>query len=163
MVTSPHTLQKKILGYFFVQTKFFRINYAQLMCTYFSAHAKPNFFVMTMMAPLLRLSLVSMATRMEIIFNQSFCVRSFLLGSQGGASTLEVSPDSMDHWNQHANLGPSFFTSSFDCNFPSNIHCIHEKYTSTSQKGPMWFFPSFGRRKVMWSKFDGPEGVIIFT
>ena len=113
MVTSHHTwLKTKIkntreyVTSFFAQTKFLRINYAQLMCTFCSAYANQEFLVTTMTAPLFRLSLVSMATSMEITFDHPFCVRSFLLGSQGGASLLEVSPDSMDHWNQYAKLGP---------------------------------------------------------
>ena len=80
------------------------------------ACAKPIFLVMTMMAPLPRPSLVSMATSMEITFDHSFHIRSFLLGSHGVASSLEASPDFIIHSNWHAKLGP-FFTSSFDCNF----------------------------------------------
>ena len=57
---------------------------------------KPNFLAMTMMAPLLRLSLASMATSMEITFNCSVGVRSYLLVSQGGACSSEATPDSMD-------------------------------------------------------------------
>ena len=49
-----------------------------------------NFLATTMTACLLRLSLVSMSTSMEIAFNRSFCVRLLLLGSQGGASSLEA-------------------------------------------------------------------------
>ena len=56
---------------------------------------------------------------METTFDHSFLVRSFLLGLLGGASSSEESPDSMDHSNQYAKLGP-FFASSFGCNFPTN-------------------------------------------
>ena len=102
-----------------------------------------NFLVTTMMAPLLRPSSVSMATRMEITFDCSFCIRSFLLGSQGGVSSLEASPDSMDHWNQYTKLGPFFSPLLLTVTFKQmaiKIHCIGKKYTSTIQKGPMWFF-----------------------
>ena len=58
-----------------------------------------NFLAMTMTACLLRPS------------------RLLLLGSQGGVSSLEASPDSMDHWNRYTKLGPFFATSSFDHNF----------------------------------------------
>ena len=37
-----------------------------------------------------------------------------LLGSQGGASLLEASPDSIDHWNWYTKLGPFFSTYSFN-------------------------------------------------
>ena len=82
-----------------------------------------NFLKMTMMAPLLRPSSVSMATSMEIAFNHSFCIRSFLSGSQGGASSSEASPDLMDSWNQHAKLGPFFHFFSFS---GFEIHCRRE-------------------------------------
>ena len=103
-------------------------------------------------------SSVSMSTSMEIAFDHSFCIRLLLLGSQGGASSSEASPDSMDCWNWYTKLGP-FFASSFDCNFQPNDNqtftVYAKKYTSTIQKGPMWFFSGFGIRsgtKVMWSK-----------
>ena len=96
-----------------------------------SACAKPNFLVMMMMAPLLRPSSVSMATSMEIAFDHSFCIRSFLLGSQGGASLLEASPDCVDHWNWHSKLG-HFFTSSFNCNFLTNDNQIFIVYMKST-------------------------------
>ena len=111
-----------------------------------------------MTACLLRPSLGSMSITIEIAFDCSFCVGLLLLGSQGGASFSKASPDSIDRWNQYARLGP-FFCLFFQLQLltkqQSNIHCIHEKYSSTIQKGPMWFFPSFGirpGRKVTWSK-----------
>ena len=67
-----------------------------------------NFLAMTMIACLLRQSSVSMSTSMEITFDHSFCIRLLLLGSQGGASSSEVFPDSMDHWNWYTKLGPFF-------------------------------------------------------
>ena len=110
-----------------------------------------------MTAPLFRLSSVSMATSMEIAFNHSFCVRSFPLGSQGGTSLLEASPDSMDHWNWYAKLGP-VFTSSVDHNFPANNNQTFIVYAKSTlvlvRKGLCGFF-LFGihpRRKVMLSK-----------
>ena len=106
-----------------------------------------------MTAPLFRPSLVSMATSMEIAFNHSFCVRSFLWGSQGGASLLEASPDSMDCWDQYAKLGP-FFTSSFDCNFPAKNNqpfIVYMKSTLVLVRKGL-FFPVYPRRKVMRSK-----------
>ena len=60
------------------------------------------------MAPLLRLSSVSMSTTMEIAFGHSIFVRLLLLESQGGASLSEASPDSIDRWNQYTKLGPFF-------------------------------------------------------
>ena len=67
-----------------------------------------NFLAMAMMAHLLRSSLVSMSTTMEIAFDCSFFVRLLLLGSQGGASSSEASPDSIDRWNWYTKLGPFF-------------------------------------------------------
>ena len=61
-----------------------------------------------------------MSTTMEITFDCSFCIGLLLLGSQGGASLSEASPDSIDRWNQSAKLGPFFSASSFDCNFLPN-------------------------------------------
>ena len=75
-----------------------------------------DFFAKTMMAGLLRLSLVSMSTTIEIAFDRSFFIRLLLLGSQGGASSSEASPDSIDHWNWYTKLGPFFPASSFDRN-----------------------------------------------
>ena len=75
---------------------------------------------LAMMAHLLRPSSVSMSTSMEIAFDCSFCFRLLLLGSQGGASSLEVTPDSMDRWNWYTKLGPFFTASSFDHNFQPN-------------------------------------------
>ena len=72
------------------------------------------FLATTMMACLLRLSSVSMSTTMEIAFDCSFCIRLLLLGCLRA------------------------------CNFrPNNNQTFivkREKYTSTIQKGPMWFF-----------------------
>ena len=73
-----------------------------------SARAKSIFLATTMTACLLRLSSVSMSTSMEIAFDCSFCIRLLLLGSHGGTSSSEVSPDSMDCWNQYTKLGPFF-------------------------------------------------------
>ena len=120
------------------------INYTQLPCSFCSACAKPNFLAMTMMAPLLELSLVSMATSMEITFNCSFSIRSFLLGLQGGASSLEVSPNSMDHWNWHAKLGPFFSLLLLTVTF-EQMTIKHSLYMSNIQvlfrKGLCGFFP----------------------
>ena len=117
-----------------------------------------NFFATNMMACRLKPSSVSMSTSMEIAFNHLFCIRLLLLGSQGGASSLEASPDSMDHWNWYTKLGPFFppllLTVTF--NQMTIKHSLYmQKYTSTIQKLRMWFFSSFGirpGRKVMWSK-----------
>ena len=124
------------------------------MCAFCSAHDKSIFLAMTMTALLLRPSLVSIATSMEITFDHSFFVRSFLLGSQGGTSLLEASPDLMDCWNQYAKLR-SFFTSSFDHNFPTNENQPFIVYTKSTlvlvRKGLCGFY-GFGihpRRKVM--------------
>ena len=66
---------------------------------------QPNFFGDDHDGVSLRPSSVSMSTTMEIAFDRSFCVGLLLLGSQGGASSLEASPDSIDHWTK---LGPVF-------------------------------------------------------
>ena len=94
-----------------------------------------NFLAMTMMANL-RLSSVSMSTSMEITFDCSFCIRLLLLGSEGGASLSEASPDSMDCWNWYTKLGPFFSASSFNHNFQPNDNQtfivyakVHEYYT----------------------------------
>ena len=118
-----------------------------------------NFLVMTMMAHLLRPSLVAMSTSMAIAFNHSFCIRLLLLGSQGGASSSEASPDSMDHWNWYTKLGPFFSTSSFDHNFRPNDNQTFIVYVKSTlvlyRKGLCGFSFSFGihpGRKVTWSK-----------
>ena len=78
------------------------------------------FLTMTMTAHLLRPCSVSMSTTMEITFDHSFCIGLLLLRSQGGASSLEVSPDSIDRLNQYTKLRPFFSASSFDHNFRPN-------------------------------------------
>ena len=75
-----------------------------------------NFLVMTMMAPFLRPSLASMATSMEIAFNQSFCVRLLLLGSQECVSSQRHPQIPWITGTGTPNLG-HFFASSFDHNF----------------------------------------------
>ena len=103
-----------------------------------------NFLAMTMMACLLRLSLVSMSTSMEITFDCSFCIRLLLLGSQGGASSSEASPDSMDRWNRFFHL---------DCNFQPNddnqTFIVDAKSTPVLyRKGLCGFFLVFGTSYV---------------
>ena len=119
---------------------------------------QPNFLAMTMMACHLRPSLVSMSTTMEITFDRSFCGELLLLGSHGGASLLETSPDSIDCWNRYTKLGPFFSASSFDCNFQPNNNQTFIVYVKSTlvlyRKGLCGFF-SFGIRpgtKAMWSK-----------
>ena len=95
---------------------------------------------------LLRLSSVSMSTTMEIAFDCAFCVRLLLLGSEGGASLLEASPDSIDHWHQYTKLGP-FFASSFNHNFQPNNNqtfIVYVKSTLVLYRKGLCGFPSFG-------------------
>ena len=92
-------------------------------------------------------SSVSMSTSMEITFDHSFCIRLLLLGSQGGASSSEASPDSMDCWNWYTKLGP-FFASSFDCNFQPNDNQTFTVYAKSTlvlyRKGLCGFFLVLG-------------------
>ena len=116
-----------------------------------------NFLVTTMMACLLRPSLVSMSTSMEIAFDCSFCVRLLLLGSQGGASSSEESPDSMDCWNQYTKLGHFFLPLLLTITFDQMTikHSLYtQKYTSTIQKGPLWFFQflGFALEEKLWKE-----------
>ena len=148
---------REYISSFFAQTKFWRINYAQLIHT-FALHIPIKNFGNNHDSTPSQGSSVSMATSMEITFDHSFCVRSFLLVSQEGASSSEASPDLMVCWNWHTKLVPFFhffFSLQLSNKQQSNIHCICKKYTSTSQKGPMWVFSGLGicpRRKVTWSK-----------
>ena len=106
-----------------------------------------NFLAMTMMAHL-RPSSVSMSTSMEIAFDCSFCIRLLLLGSKGGASLSEASPDSMDHWNWYTRLGPFFSASSFNRNFQPNDNQTFIVYAKSTQvlyrKGLCGFYPVLG-------------------
>ena len=83
----PHfDKNKKILEYvtsFFAQTKFLRINYAQLMCTFCSAHANQEYLVTTMMALFFRPSSVSMATSMELHSTTLFVLDPSFWGHKG--------------------------------------------------------------------------------
>ena len=119
----------------------------------------PNqFLVMTMTAFLLWPSSVSMSRSMEISLDHCLCIRLLLLGSQGGASLSEVSPDSMDRWNWYTKLGPFFSTSSLDCNFWPNDNqtfIVYVKSTLVLYRMGLCGLSSFGicpGRKVMWSK-----------
>ena len=123
-----------------------------------------------MTACLLRPSSVSMSTTMEIAFDRSFFVGLLLLGSQGGASSSEVSPDSIDRWNRYAKLGPFFSTSSFDRNFRPNNNQTFIVYVKSTlvlyRKGLCGFFPVLGfalGEKLCGAKcckYYGPEGVM---
>ena len=75
----------------------------------------PSQFLVTIMAPLLRLFSVSMATSMEITFDHSFVLDP----SFWGASLSEASQIPSFPQTSMPNLDP-FFTSSFDCNFQTN-------------------------------------------
>ena len=122
-----------------------------------------------MMARLLRSSLVPMSTGMEITFDHSFCIRLLLLGSQGGASLSEVSPDSMDHWNWDTKLGPFGSVLFFNCNFQTKNNQTFIIYMKSTlvlyRKGLCGFFPVLGftlEEKLCGKKcckYYGPEGV----
>ena len=101
-----------------------------------------------------------------------FFVGLLLLGSQGGASLSEASPDSIDRWNRYAKLGPFFSASSFDRNFrPNNnqtfIVCVKSTLV-LYRKGLCGFFPVLGfalEEKLHGAKcckYYGPEGVVIY-
>ena len=138
-----------------------------------SAHAKQIFLAMTMTAHCLRPSLVSMSTTMEIAFDRSFFVGLLLLGSQGGASLSEASPDSIDRWNQYAKLGPFFSASSFDHNFRPNNNQTFIVYVKSTlvlyRKGLCGFFLVLGfalEEKLCGAKcckFYRPEGVFNYS
>ena len=129
------------------------------------------FLATTMTAHLLRLSSVSMSTTMEITFDRSFFIGLLLLGSQGGASSSEASPDSIDHWNRYAKLGPFFSASSFNRNSRPNNNQTFIVYMKSTlvvyRKGLCGFFPVLGfaleekLRGAKCCKYYGPEGVII--
>ena len=122
-----------------------------------------------MTACLLRPSSVSMSTTMEIAFDHSFFVGLLLLGSQGGASLSEASPDSIDRWNRYTKLGPFFSASSFDRNFRPNNNQTFIVYVKSTlvlyRKGLCGFSPVLGfaleekLRGAKCCKFYGPEGV----
>ena len=117
-----------------------------------------------MMACLLRPSSVSMSTSMEITFDCSFCIRLLLLGSQGGASLSDTSPDSMDHWNWYTKLGPLFPPLLFYCNFRPNDNqtfIVSVKSTQVPcRKGLCGFF-WFGDSP--WKKSYVEQSVASFT
>ena len=103
-----------------------------------------------MMAPLLRPSLVSMATSMEITFDHSFCIRSFLLGvppCQRHPQIPSFTQTSMP------NLDP-FFTSSFDHNFRTNDNqtfIVYAKSTLVLYRRGLCVFFSLGIcPRIMW-------------
>ena len=110
------------------------------------------------MAHLLRPCLVSMSTSMEIAFDCSFCIRLLLLGSQGGASSLEASPDSMDHWNWYTKLQPFFppLLSTITFNQMTIKHSLYmQKVHKYNTERAYVVFSSFGirhGRKVTWNK-----------
>ena len=126
-----------------------------------------------MTAHRLRPSSVSMSTTMKIAFDRSFFVGLLLLGSQGGASLSEASPDSMDRWNQYTKLGPFFSASSFDCNFRPNNNQTFIVYVKSTlvlyRKGLCGFFPVLGfplEEKLCRAKcykFCRPEGIFNYS
>ena len=123
-----------------------------------------HFLAMTMTACLLRLSSVSMSTSMEITFNCSFCIRLLLLGSQGGASSLEASPDSMDCWNQYNKIGPFFSASSFDHKFRPNDNqtfIVYMKSTLVLYRKGLCGFSQFWDSP--WKKSYVEQSVASFT
>ena len=75
------------------------------------------------------------------------CIVAF--GVTKGASSLEASPDSIDHWNWYTKLGP-FFASSFERNFRPNNNQTFIVYVKSTlvlyRKGlcgfrPVWDSP----------------------
>ena len=103
----------------------------------------PNLLPMNMTAPLLRLSLVFMTTSMEITFNCSFLVRSFLLG------LLRVPPQMHPQipWITETLVHQTwtiFSTYSFDCNSPTNDNQTFKVYMKSMlivfRKGLCGFF-----------------------
>ena len=125
-----------------------------------------------MTAHLLRPSSVSMSTSMEISLDHSFYIRLLLLGSQGGISLSEASPDSMDCWNRYTKLGPFFSASSFDHNFQPKDNQTFIVYAKSTlvlyRKGLCGLFLVLGfalEEKLCGAKcckFYGPEGVCNF-
>ena len=116
----------------------------------------------------MRLSSLSMSTSMEIAFDHSFFIRLLLLGSQGGASSLEASPDSMDCWNQYTKLGPFYSASSFNHNFQPNDNqtfIVYAKSTLVLYRKSLWGFSGLGfdlEEKLCGRKcceYYRPEGV----
>ena len=91
------------------------------------------------------------------------------MGPQGGASSSEASPDSIDCWNWYTKLGPFFSASSFDRNFRPNNNQTFIVYVKSTlvlyRKGLCRFFPVLGfalEEKLHGAKcciYYGPEGV----
>ena len=111
-----------------------------------------------MMACLLRPSSVSMSTSMDFTFDCSFCIGLLLLGSQGGASLSEASPDSMDRWNWYTKLGPLFqpllLTVTFDQMTIKHSLFLRKVHKYLAERVYV-VFSGLGicpERKVMWSK-----------
>ena len=121
---------------------------------------QPNFLVMTMMAHLLRLSLVSMSTTMEITFNHSFFVRLLLLGSQGVPPCRRHPQIPLIAGTGTPNLDP-FFASSFNCNFRPNNNQTFIVYVKSTlvlyRKGICGYFLEEKLRGAKCCKFYGPE------
>ena len=100
------------------------------------------------------------STSKAIAFDCCFCIRLLLLGSQGGPSSLEASPDSMDCWNHYTKLGP-FFLPYFNHNFQPNDNQTFLVYTKSTlvlyRKGLCGFFQFWDSpwkkiymKKVLW-------------
>ena len=90
------------------------------------------------------------------------------MGSQGDASSSEVSPDSMDRWNWYTKLGPFFLPLLLTITFDQMTikHSLYmQTYTSTIQKEPVVFFKVLGftlEEKLQGKKcceYYRPEGV----
>ena len=122
-----------------------------------SAHAKPIVLVTTMMAALLRPSLVPWQQAWKLPSTALFAFDPSFWGHKG------VPP----HWRHPQiplftqtgmpNLDP-FFASSFNCDFQTNDNqtiIVYEKRTLVLYRKGLCGFSSFGicpRRKVTWSK-----------
>ena len=102
---------------------------------------------MTMMAPLLKPSSVSMSTSMEIAYNCSFGIRLLLLGHKGVPPHQRHPQIPWIAGTGTPNLDP-FFTSSFDCNFQPNDNQTFIVYTKNTlvlyRKGLYDFFLVLG-------------------
>ena len=105
------------------------------MCTFCSAHAKPNFLVTTMMAYLLRPSSVSWQQAWKSPLTGLFAFDCCFWGHKGCLLIGGIP-------RFHGLLEPACQTWTLFSFLLSTVTLeqVHEKYTSTIQKLPMWFF-----------------------
>ena len=128
---------------FFAQTKFLRINYAQLMCTFRSAHANQEFLVTTMTAPLSGCLWFPWQQVWKSHLTTLFVLDPSFWDHKGVPPCWRCPQIQWITGTSMPNLDP-FFTSSFDHNFPANNNQTFIVYVKTTlvlvRKGLCGFF-----------------------